>query len=100
MPGNAAKREVLFVREADARREHWNGHSLTPAEASAASGIATVLTASQFEGFVAAILSGQPAPAPGAPDEGKRFADAVAGGKAELALLLEPQRTLADTPGS
>src|SRR5678816_3508153 len=26
MPGNAAKREVLFVREADARREHWNGH--------------------------------------------------------------------------
>ena len=56
MPGNAAKREVLFVREADARREHWNGHSLTPAEASAASGIETVLTANQFEPFVAGIL--------------------------------------------
>src|SRR3712207_7948439 len=34
MPGNPARKEVLFVREADPRREHWNGHSLTPAEAS------------------------------------------------------------------
>jgi hypothetical protein len=33
-PGNAARKEVLFIREADARREHWNGHSLTAAEAS------------------------------------------------------------------
>ena len=49
MPGNKTRREILFVREADARREHWNGHSLTPAEASAQSGIETVLTASQFE---------------------------------------------------
>src|SRR3982751_4890174 len=49
MPGNGSKREILFVREADARREHWNGHSLTPAEASAASGIETVMTLNQFE---------------------------------------------------
>ena len=59
MPGNKTRREVLFVREADARREHWNGHSLTPAEAAAQSGIETVLTAGQFEGFVAGALSGQ-----------------------------------------
>ena len=39
MPGNETRKEILFVREADARREHWNGHSLTPAEAAAASGI-------------------------------------------------------------
>ena len=45
MPGNETRREVLFVREADARREHWNGHSLTPAEAAAQSGIQTVMTA-------------------------------------------------------
>src|SRR5687767_10714089 len=27
MPGNETRKEMLFVREADARREHWNGHS-------------------------------------------------------------------------
>ena len=81
MPGNAARREVLFVREADARREHWTGHSLTPAEASAQSGIATVLTASQFEGFVASAMSNQERPI------------------GTLSLLLEPQRTLSDPPG-
>jgi Xaa-Pro aminopeptidase len=57
MPGNAARKEVLFVREPDARREHWNGHSLTPAEATEQSGIAAVLTLNQFEGFVANALS-------------------------------------------
>ena len=30
MPGNTSRREILFIREADARREHWEGHSLTP----------------------------------------------------------------------
>lgn len=75
------KREVLFVREADARREHWNGHSLTPAEASAASGIETVMTANQFEGFVAGAFSNQERPV------------------ATLSLLLEPQRSLTDAPG-
>ena len=25
MPGNETRKEILFVREADARREHWNG---------------------------------------------------------------------------
>ena len=66
MPGNETRKEMLFVREADARREHWNGHSLTPAEASAASGIQTVMTASQFEPFVAAVFSkrGQGVPPP------------------------------------
>jgi Xaa-Pro aminopeptidase len=81
MPGSRTRREVLFVREADPRREHWNGHSLTPVEAAAQSGIETVLTATQFEGFVAQALSGQD-PAVGT-----------------LSLLLEPQRTLTDPPG-
>jgi len=81
MPGRTTRREVLFVREADARREHWNGHVLTPAEAAAQSGIDTVLTMNQFEGFVAQALGGQE-PAIGA-----------------LTLLLEPQRNLSDPPG-
>ena len=81
-PGNPARREVLFVREPDARREHWSGHSLTPAEASEQSGIATVMTVNQFEGFVAAALSNQERPI------------------ATLSLLLEPQRSLTDPPGT
>ena len=81
MPGNAARREVLFVREADARREHWNGHSLTPAEATAQSGVASVMTLNQFEGFVAAALSNQDLPI------------------RTLNVLLEPERSLSRTPG-
>ena len=54
MPGNTSRREILFIREADARREHWEGHSLTPAEATAQSGIQAVMTADQFDAFVAA----------------------------------------------
>ena len=81
MPGNPTRREVLFVREADARREHWNGHSLTPAEATAQSGIDAVMTANQFEGFVASALSNTERPI------------------GSLTLLLEPQRSLTDPPG-
>src|SRR5688500_5437804 len=80
-PGNSARREVLFIREADPRREHWNGHSLTPAEATAQSGIAAVMTLNQFEGFIAAALSNQERPI------------------GVLSLLLEPQRNLTDPPG-
>lgn len=80
-PGNAARREVLFIREADLRREHWNGHSLTPAEATAQSGIAAVMTLNQFEGFIAGALSNQERPI------------------GVLSLLLEPQRNLTDPPG-
>jgi Xaa-Pro aminopeptidase len=99
MPGNRAKREILFVREADPRREHWQGHSLTPAEASVESGIETVLTANQFEPFIADVLSGQGPPGLSPPDEAKTFFDALAQGHANLALLLEPQRNLTDSPG-
>jgi len=81
MPGNAARKEVLFIREADARREHWNGHSLTPAEASEQSGVAAVMTLNQFEGFVAGALSTQERPV------------------GTLSVLLEPQRNLTDPPG-
>ena len=51
MPGNVTRCEILFIREADPRREHWNGHSLTAAEATAQSGIVTVLSLGQFEPF-------------------------------------------------
>jgi Xaa-Pro aminopeptidase len=92
MPGNETRKEILFVREADARREHWTGHSLTPAEASAQSGIETVMTANQFEPFVAAMFSKRGSS--GSATEYSRFFQALTDGRAKLALLLEPQPNL------
>lgn len=97
MPGNETRKEILFVREADTRREHWNGHSLTPAEASAASGIQTVLTLNQFEPFVAGILSKRAAS--GSPTEYTRYFQALSDGRAKLAVLLDPVFDLAAPAG-
>jgi Xaa-Pro aminopeptidase len=100
MPGNETRREILFVREADARREHWQGHTLTAAEASAQSGIETVLTASQFEPFIAAMFSKRPMPPQGlGANEYQRFFEALTGRKARLAVMLEPQTSLSAAPG-
>ena len=57
MPGNEAHREILFIKDKNPAREHWTGPSLTPEQATARSGIDTVLTAGQFEAFVSAMLS-------------------------------------------
>src|SRR6187399_1137081 len=46
--GAKTRQAWLFVRAADPRRELWNGHVLTPAEASAMSGIADVRTLDQL----------------------------------------------------
>lgn len=98
MPGNETRKEILFVREADARREHWNGHSLTPEEASSASGIQTVMTANQFEPFIAAVFSKRAAS--GSPTEYERFFQALTEGRAKLALLLDPVTDLSQPPGA
>jgi Xaa-Pro aminopeptidase len=97
MPGNETRKEILFVREADARREHWNGHSLTPAEASVASGIQTVMTGNQFEPFIAALFSRRAMAQ--SPTEYSRFFQALADGKGKLALQLEPVFDLSAPPG-
>ena len=97
MPGNETRKEILFVREANARREHWNGHSLTPPEAAAESGIQTVMTAKEFGPFVAGIFSKRAAE--GAPNEYSRFFQALTDGRAKLAVLLEPQSDLSTPPG-
>jgi Xaa-Pro aminopeptidase len=97
MPGNATRREILFISEANARREHWEGHSLTPDEATAQSGIQTVMTMNQFEPFVAAILSRRSMGA--GEDEYEKFFSALADSRAKLSLLLEPQVSLSAPPG-
>ena len=100
MPGNETRREILFMREPDARREHWTGHTLTPAEATAQSGIQTVMTLGQFEPFVAAMFSKRalPGPATGS-TEYQKFFQALTDGRARLALMLEPQASLSAPAG-
>jgi Xaa-Pro aminopeptidase len=97
MPGNETRREILFIRDADPRREHREGHSLTPAEATAQSGIQTVMAVSQFEPFVAAMFSKRPMG--GGPTEYARFFDALASNRATLAVMVEPQSSLSTPPG-
>jgi len=93
MPGNATRREILFVKDLDPVREHWTGHRLTVAEATAASAITTVLATSQFDAFVSAMLNRQ---AFGAVDEKEaaHFFDALASGRAKVVLPLDAGRTV------
>ena len=42
MPGNRERTSFLFISPSDPEREHWNGHLLTAAEATAQSGSAIV----------------------------------------------------------
>lgn len=95
IPGSEGK-EYLFVREADPRREHWNGHSLTPSEASSQSGVATVMTANQFEPFIAAIFSRRSGSATA---EFAPFIKALAESRAKLAVLSDVQGDLSGPPG-
>ena len=97
MPGNVTRREMLFIRDADPRREHWNGHSLTPAEATAQSGIATVMPLGQFEPFITSMFSRRAMD--GNEGEYDKFFDALSAGRARLSVMLEPQRDLTSAPG-
>ncbi len=89
VPGAKSRREILFTREADPRREHWNGHTLTPAEVTAESGIATVYPLSAFQPFMDGLLGGvgyQMTPDAAAAEFGP-FLDAVKAGKARLGIF-------------
>jgi Xaa-Pro aminopeptidase len=109
MPGNATRREILFIREADPRREHWDGPLYTPNQATARSGIATVMRTGQFDGFIAAMFSQRAVagPAPSdrtvtgteGPAEYATFFTALAEGRALLGVPLEPQTDLSSPPG-
>ena len=97
MPGNVTRREILFIRDADPRREHWNGHSLTSAEADAQSGVATVMPLGQFESFITAMFSRRAMG--GNEGEYDKFFAALNEDRAKLSVMLEPQRDLSSAPG-
>ncbi len=89
MPGNASRREILFVKDKDPVQEHWRGRVLSHREASDLTGIHTVMSTAEFEPFVAAMLSRR---ASGGVDdkEAAAFFDALAAGRAQVALALMP----------
>ena len=92
LPGGTTRRELLFVKDQDPSREHWTGHLLTRAEATARSGIQTVLATSQFDDVVSALLSRR-TPTGVDPADTMPFFDALSNGRARLALPLEIGRS-------
>jgi Xaa-Pro aminopeptidase len=93
MPGNEAKREILFVRERNPAREQVTGRLLSADDAKAATGIETVLTTNQFEPFIMAMLDRRSF---GAIDDKQaaKFFEALTAGRARVQLLLPPNRGL------
>lgn len=93
MPGNVRTREILFVSEPNARREHWVGHLLTKEEAAAATGIEKVFYTSQFEAFVTAMFNRQAYDVPRGDDtdEFDAFFDAVRDARVKMALVFGPR---------
>jgi len=88
MPGNATRREVLFVRDPDPEQEHWRGRLLSRQQATERSGIRTVMASAQFEAFLAAVLTRS---AFGAVDdkEAAHFFEALGAGRARLAAPID-----------
>lgn len=93
MPGAATRKEVIFVREPNARREHRNGHTLTKEEVTARTGIETVYLVSQFEPFITAMFNGRNfgSGRSEATTEWDAFHAEVKAGRAKLALLFGPR---------
>jgi len=87
IPGAKSKREWLFTRDYDPRREHWNGHTLTAAEVTQQTGVANVMSLGALDGFMTALLGGTtPTAAPAIDaDDFAAFFEALKQSKARLA---------------
>ena len=93
MPGASTKKEVIFVREPNARREHWNGHTLTKEEVTARTGVETVYFLSQFEPFITTMFNARSfgMRRGETTTEWNAFQEEVKAGRGKLALLLGPR---------
>jgi Xaa-Pro aminopeptidase len=90
MPGNRERTAVLFISPSNPEREHWNGHLLTPAEATAQSGIKAIHSTAEFEAFVNTVLNGGAYGVPAGSQEFARFQTARAQQKARLMVVSPP----------
>jgi Xaa-Pro aminopeptidase len=87
MPGNRERTALLFISPSNPEREHWTGHLLTAAEATAQSGITMVYPTTAFDAFMDAVLGGGSYGVPPGSQEFARFQAAVAQQKARLLVL-------------
>lgn len=90
MPGNRERTSFLFITPSNPEREHWTGHLLTTAEATAQSGITTVYPTTDFDAFVDAVLTGNGYGVPAGSQEFARFHSGLAARKARLLVLGPP----------
>jgi Xaa-Pro aminopeptidase len=89
MPGNKTRKSILFVRDADPRHEHRQGHLLSKQEAQDLSGVDEVRFASGLESFLTSLMNRQP-PGERLTDYGGEydaFFDALAASRARLSLV-------------
>ena len=89
LPGNKTKKAILFVRDADPRHEHRQGHLLSKQEAQDLSGVDEVRFASGLDSFLTTLLNRYP-PGERLTDYGGEydaFFDALKAGNARLALI-------------
>jgi Xaa-Pro aminopeptidase len=88
IPGAKTRKEIIFTREGDPRRELWNGHTLTFGEVTAATGITTALPAKAFQPFIDGLLAGTgDNSVADATNEFATFISAVKQGTAKLAVM-------------
>ena len=90
MPGNRERTAFLFISPSNPEREHWTGHLLTAAEATAQSGITTIYATTAFDAFMDAVLGGGGYGVPAASQEFSRFQSGLAQRKARLMVLGPP----------
>jgi Xaa-Pro aminopeptidase len=91
MPGNANRREILFVKERNPEREHWTGRLLSREEARERTGISTVLSSGSFETFLGEILSRRGTSSIDGTEAASFFA-ALGDGRAKLAVAMQQSK--------
>jgi len=93
LPGSQRRKEILFIRPPNPRREHYVGRFLSAEDARSRTGIDNIFLTTEFEPFLAAMFNRQPYGLP--VDEARdnndhvRFFRALAEGTARLALVGE-----------
>lgn len=93
LPGSRVRKEILFIRPPNPRREHFIGHFPTPEEAGAFAGIETVFLTTQFDDFLASMFDRRPfgllVDQAREDEDHEDFFRAVDEGEGRLALRLE-----------
>ena len=100
LPGSQRRKEFLFIRPSDPRREHYIGRFLSAEDARARTGIENIFLTTEFEPFLAAMFNRRPyglsVDEARDNDDHDRFFRALEDGTARLALRLEAPPAMAE----